>query len=208
MDSSGNAQTIDLGDNVSLDVTEDAKESTVLLGSKPALIDFDKEKDFELRKRNWWIIDGKAYDFSGFVKRHPGGSAAIGLAKGLDCTELFRTYHLMKTPGDSILKKYEVKLEQPYDFGTSNYTFEENGFLQTARGRVRQYFIQEKKSSKASIAWQVGAIFGIFILLGLYYPAYIMGSVIAALVHGFLKGFLQSLEATLCLTSLFSQRDL
>jgi fatty acid desaturase len=190
MDSSGNAQTIDLGDNVSLDVTEDAKESTVLLGSKPALIDFDKEKDFELRKRNWWIIDGKAYDFSGFVKRHPGGSAAIGLAKGLDCTELFRTYHLMKTPGDSILKKYEVKLEQPYDFGMSNYTFEENGFLQTARGRVRQYFIQEKKSSKASIAWQVGAIFGIFILLGLYYPAYIMGSVIAALVHGFLKGFL------------------
>jgi len=189
MENSGTA--LDLEENVALDVTEVLKdESTVLLESKPALVDFDKEKDFEVRKRKWWIIDGKPYDFSGFVKRHPGGSAAIGLAKGLDCTELFKTYHLMKVPPETILKKYAVKLDEPYDFPSSNYTFDEGGFLQTVRGRVREYFIQEKKSSKASMAWQVGAILGIFVLLGLYYPAYIMGSVVAALVHGFLKGFL------------------
>jgi linoleoyl-CoA desaturase len=96
----------------------------------------------------------------------------------------------MKVPPESLLKKYAVKLEDDYTFPKSDYTFEDTGFLQTVRGRVRQYFEQEKLSSKASMGWQVGALVGITILMGLYYPAFIMGSVIAALVHGVLKGFL------------------
>lgn len=162
----------------------------VLLGPEKASLNFDKDEEMNKKKRDWWIIDGKAYDFADFVNRHPGGSAAISLGKGIDCTELFRTYHLMRTPPDSLLNKYRVSLEDDQNFGGSNYTFEENGFLQTVRRRAREYFVQEKKSTKGPLPYQIGGIIGVFCIMGMIYPAFIMGSVIAALIHGVLKGLL------------------
>jgi len=162
-------------------------ESKTLI-SPSGTLDFKVDEELEKKRRNLWVIDGQAYDFTDFVQRHPGGSAAIGLGKGLDCTELFKTYHLMKSPPESILKKYRVPNPEGMTFEPSKYSFDEDGFLLTVRQRGRQYFESNNLSSKGSLFWQVLAFLSIFVIAGLMYPAFIMGSVIAALVHGLCKG--------------------
>jgi hypothetical protein len=113
-------------------------------------LDFKKDEEMEKKMRNLWIIDGQAYDFRDFVKRHPGGSAAISLGRGLDCTELFRTYHLMKTPPESILKKYRVPNPVGMTFEPSKYSFEEDGFLMTIRRRGKDYFSPTGSAPRAA----------------------------------------------------------
>jgi fatty acid desaturase len=163
---------------------ETEKEALIPSGT----LDFKVDEELEKKMQNLWIIDGQAYDFRDFVKRHPGGTAAISLGKGLDCTELFKTYHLMKTPPESILKKYRVPNPEGMKVEESKYSFDEDGFLMTVRRRGRQYFESNNLSSKGSMFWQVLAVLSIFVIGGLMYPAFYMGSVIAALVHGLCKG--------------------
>ena len=40
----------------------------------------------------WVIINGKVYDVTSWVPKHPGG-AMIYVRAGLDCTSLFKAYH-------------------------------------------------------------------------------------------------------------------
>jgi len=167
----------------------DKREATPLLSLGSNSVDLKLEEERAVRRKGLWIIEGQAYDFTDFVKRHPGGSAAIGLGQGIDCTELFKTYHLMRAPPESILKKYKVENLDNFDFGTSKYSFEENGFLMTIRQRGRDYFVSNNIDSKGSLFWKSFAIASIFIIGGLYYPAFVMGSVIAAFILGVLKGF-------------------
>jgi hypothetical protein len=42
-------------------------------------------------KSTIWTVHGVEYDLSGFV--HPGGSEALELGRGRDCTALFESYH-------------------------------------------------------------------------------------------------------------------
>ena len=62
--------------------------------------------------RGLWSIDGKAYDLTPFLDRHPGGRRVLELARGeRDCTPSFESYHALADL-DSIRKmlaKYEVK---------------------------------------------------------------------------------------------------
>jgi len=159
------------------------------------------------RRGDVWIVEGKAYDLSEFVKRHPGGREALLLGKGLDITELFKTYHLMRSPPESLLKNYKVDdSEVDCSFPTSDrFTFEENGFYMTIKKRVKEYFISTNQSPKASMFWQVLCFLCLFAIIGLMYPAFVMGSVIAAIAHGFLKG-ITAVGAGHCMShfSLFS----
>lgn len=41
----------------------------------------------------WTIIDGKRYDITEFVNKHPGGSDLIMLAVGRDASVMFHSYH-------------------------------------------------------------------------------------------------------------------
>ncbi len=61
-------------------------------------------------RSNLWEIHGRYYDISeNFVKVHPGGSHAILLGKGRDCTALFESYHpFTKQHTRRVLAKYEV----------------------------------------------------------------------------------------------------
>jgi len=40
-----------------------------------------------------WTVHNKRYDLRDFVQRHPGGSYAIMLGRGRNCTEMFKMYH-------------------------------------------------------------------------------------------------------------------
>merc|ERR1712048_1432298 len=52
----------------------------------------------EVAKRNtqeelWIIVDGRVYDLTRFVDRHPGGFLPIMDMAGKDCTDVFANYH-------------------------------------------------------------------------------------------------------------------
>jgi len=151
-------------------------------------MDFNLEEERRNKMKGLWVVDGQVYDLNDFVKRHPGGSAAIGLGKGIDCTELFKTYHLMRSPPESILSKYRLPNTENFDYGQSKYLFEKDGFLMTVRQRVREYFNNNNLNSKGPIGYQIVAVLSIFLIMGLYYPAYIMGSLIASFALGIVKG--------------------
>lgn len=52
----------------------------------------------EVEKHNtkddcWIVLEGKVYDVTDYIQRHPGGSAIILKNAGTDCTEKFRAVH-------------------------------------------------------------------------------------------------------------------
>ncbi len=70
----------------------------------------NKSKDSEEKK--YWFVHGKAYDFTPFIKRHPGGSQILERARLMeDCGALFETYHAFsnKTAIRQSMEKYRVE---------------------------------------------------------------------------------------------------
>jgi len=59
--------------------------------------------------RPFWIVDGRAYDFTEWMKRHPGGAVWFQQTEGRDISALLHTYH--REPADlrKTLAKYEIK---------------------------------------------------------------------------------------------------
>ena len=45
-----------------------------------------------------WEIHGEQYDLTPLEKTHPGGSYILQVTRGSDCTALFETHHVTKTP--------------------------------------------------------------------------------------------------------------
>jgi delta11-fatty-acid desaturase len=87
-----------------------------------------------LNPEDYWFIDGTAYDFSTF--KHPGGDIALGLVKGRDATELFRSYHSFTNNHKNILRKYEVEKDFGPQILKKNYAFESE-FYNEVRDRVK-----------------------------------------------------------------------
>ena len=40
-----------------------------------------------------WTVHNRRYDLTAFVEHHPGGTFAINLGRGRNCTEIFEAYH-------------------------------------------------------------------------------------------------------------------
>jgi hypothetical protein len=69
-----------------------------------------KKTDFDSPSDNIWIIHGRCYDVTDFVKHHPGGRETILLGKGRDCTALFESYHpFNRDKAAAVLEKYRIK---------------------------------------------------------------------------------------------------
>jgi hypothetical protein len=56
----------------------------------------------------FWIVDGRAYDFTEWMGKHPGGAVWFQQTEGRDISALLHTYH--REPGrlQKILAKYEI----------------------------------------------------------------------------------------------------
>jgi len=62
---------------------------------KPALKQYSVA---EVGKKNtpeelWIIVDGRVYDITNYVEKHPGGSLVMHAMAGKDCTDAFANYH-------------------------------------------------------------------------------------------------------------------
>jgi hypothetical protein len=61
------------------------------------------------RGRPFWIVDGKAYDFTEWMSLHPGGTVWFQQTQGRDISALLHTYHREPARLQRILAKYEIK---------------------------------------------------------------------------------------------------
>jgi len=99
----------------------------------------------------FWYIHGKAYDLSQFIHRHPGGSRALLLTRGRDCTEMFESYHCLTDKPKSIMAKFEVGKQhdyQPYFDWTDPQA---NAFQTEVISEVRNYVAQNNIDIKCSM---------------------------------------------------------
>ncbi len=59
--------------------------------------------------RPFWIVDGRSYDFTEWMSRHPGGSMWFTQTAGRDISALLHTYHREPARLQKILEKYEIQ---------------------------------------------------------------------------------------------------
>ncbi|MDX9893700.1 MAG: cytochrome b5-like heme/steroid binding domain-containing protein [Patescibacteria group bacterium] len=66
-------------------------------GNQAAVIDqtytIDQVVQANSADRCWTIVDGKVYDITSFIDRHPGGVEKIQQTCGRDATDLFQNKH-------------------------------------------------------------------------------------------------------------------
>ncbi|CAH1399643.1 unnamed protein product [Nezara viridula] len=89
----------------------------------------------EVKEEKLWRIHDSLYDFTDFIKLHPGGSFWLEVTKGTDITEAFESHHINEGPRN-ILPKYFVKAASTKR--NAPFTFKEDGFYMTLRKRVRE----------------------------------------------------------------------
>ena len=61
------------------------------------------------RGRPFWIVDGRAYDFTEWMARHPGGSTWFRQTEGRDISALLHTYHREPARLQKILAKFQIE---------------------------------------------------------------------------------------------------
>lgn len=85
----------------------------------------------------WIAIDGKVYDVTDFVDKHPGGKEMLLLCVGREATDLFNSYHPFTEKPRAILKKYCIG---------SLATFEhpiykpDTGFYKECAAAIKEHF--------------------------------------------------------------------
>jgi fatty acid desaturase len=110
-------------------------------------------------KDELWFINGKYYDLTTFVDRHPGGNHSILLGKGIDCSILFEQYHFLTDNHKKILKLFEVYYYNEInvqDDNDSNEIKDGEKFYEDIRKMVQEYVLKNGKNShkmKSSILY-------------------------------------------------------
>jgi fatty acid desaturase len=142
--------------------------------------------------QRFWYIDKRAYDLTPWLEKHPGGQDPLRQAEGTDCTELFRSYHLMREPTAKMLARFEVQVDaadprHAEGMAGSHFTFAEGAFYRTVQARVRGYFVDNKLRTNADPVSQAIAFLMVVGAVFLIIPSFVYGSVVAALVLTFLK---------------------
>lgn len=108
-------------------------------------------KTFSIEKNtDLWYIHGKAYDLSEFMWRHPGGSRAMEVSRGRDCTELFESYHCLTDLPEQMMGKFFVGYQENYQPMFDWKDEKVNAFQIELRKEVRKYFKEAKVDSKIS----------------------------------------------------------
>ena len=79
-----------------------------------------KETPKDQKKFDYYIIDGKVYDFTDWIPKHPGGGAFFYRSNGRDISSAVHAYHADPSRLQRIMEKYEkpdVKLQDAWDPG-------------------------------------------------------------------------------------------
>jgi fatty acid desaturase/predicted heme/steroid binding protein len=131
----------------------------------------------ELAKHNtkedcWVAMDGKVYDVTSWIPKHPGGSDVLILSAGRDVTNLFESYHPFSGDTPSIiLKKYYIC--DMADTELPRYTTK-SPLYDTMRTRVAEHLKKKNIDHKSSMSIYVRLAVIYLTLFTTYYIAHYM----------------------------------
>jgi len=130
----------------------------------------------------WMVIQGKVYDVSSWVEKHPGGDLIMQGA-GREATPFFIPYHPSKV--SAILPKYQIGEVENYK---PFYTWESE-FYSVLKRRVEEYGLTHNIQGDP---WSLYAksFFVLSMWLVTYYYGMIQGSFFGALLFGFFHAHL------------------
>ncbi|XP_047528788.1 cytochrome b5-related protein-like [Vanessa atalanta] len=94
-----------------------------------------------------WRIHDKLYDFTTFMKKHPGGAEWLELTKGTDITEAFESHHINPTTEKMLNKFYIRDAKTPRN---SPFTFHEDGFYKSLKRAVHEELKKIPKEASAT----------------------------------------------------------
>eukprot|EP01114_Cavostelium_apophysatum_P024096 TRINITY_DN932_c0_g1_i1.p1 TRINITY_DN932_c0_g1~~TRINITY_DN932_c0_g1_i1.p1 ORF type:complete len:441 (-),score=75.43 TRINITY_DN932_c0_g1_i1:60-1382(-) len=130
----------------------------------------------------WIVVDGKVYDVTSWVDKHPGGDLILQGA-GREATPLFKSYHPTKVY--PVLQKYEIGEVQDY----SPYYTWESEFYSVLKRRVEDHISKNKIANDAPSMY-----IKTFLLLSFwaatYYLGLVRGNFLLAIMFGFLHSHL------------------
>lgn len=115
----------------------------------------------------WVAVDGKVYDVTTWIPKHPGGEDVLTLSAGRDVTNMFESYHPFSgETASAILKKYYIC--DVADNELPRY-ITKSPLYDTMRKRVGDYLKQNNIDHKSS--WSIyGRIACVYMLLfAVYY---------------------------------------
>jgi cytochrome b involved in lipid metabolism len=123
----------------------------------------------EVRKHNtvesrmWVAIEGKVYDITDFLSKHPGGQELLKISAGRDCTDLFNSYHNLTKRPLEILPKYQIGVLSTYEL---NQFKPDSGFYKECCERVRSYFEENELHPKTPWygLWRLALFVGLLAL--------------------------------------------
>ncbi|KAL0272535.1 UNVERIFIED_CONTAM: hypothetical protein PYX00_005467 [Menopon gallinae] len=104
-------------------------------GGMLSVEDWLKAKEADDGAEGLWRVHDGIYDFTSFVKTHPGGKYWLEVTKGTDITEAFESHHISEK-AENMLKKFWVKKATTPRMST--LTFHEDGFYKTLKRKVRK----------------------------------------------------------------------
>jgi hypothetical protein len=141
------------------------------------------------RLESLWTVHNKRYDLAPFVQSHPGGSAAILLGRGRNCTELFESYHSLSNERRvrKTLERYYVEdapagapdYENHFDWGRSP-------FYDALKLRVRAYFTEQKHwNGHRAPFWQWFQLVGMIVVSLVVLLSFMQGSFFAMCLFPF-----------------------
>jgi len=144
----------------------------------------------------YWYIDGVAYDFTPFIRNHPGGIYAIYLGKGQECQSLLHSYHL-NMPPQSLLDKYKCPKELQPDplvvkkfAPAQKFTYEKGGFFDVVKEEVKEYFKKTGKSHKADGIHMTMFFVNVLLIIWSYFNMNAQASYLWAFFHGIFRAIL------------------
>lgn len=109
----------------------------------------DPWEDEKWNKLAWTVYRGKAYDLTGYIQAHPGGSWLIRLAIGRDCTALFESYHLRPEVAVARLARLPVLEDFPVDAVPRSPYPNDSEIYNAIRERVRKEVFKGSEVSGA-----------------------------------------------------------
>nr|CAH7757886.1 unnamed protein product [Callosobruchus chinensis] len=124
-----------------------------------------------------WRIHDQLYDFSSFIKDHPGGEDWLRLTKGTDITEAFESHHMSAVPS-YMLSQYLVRnATTPRN---SPFTFHENGFYKSLRRKVQKKLKTLPKNLADRSKYMTDLLFASYIgsaILATYFRSFTIGTI-------------------------------
>jgi len=143
----------------------------------------------------YWYINGQPYDLTEFIPYHPGGQVLL-TPRGLDITQLIHSHHPIHTPSLTMIEKYrrpESDIQESADSQPYPFTWEENGFAETVKRRVKKHFSPfpgTYDSTKASTDFIIMQTIITATVIMLIYPALVLCNPICAFFYGIFRGMI------------------